>query len=98
MSDLVTKAADFAKSAHESIDQRRKYTNEPYIAHPIAVAGLLDELNLDPETLVAAILHDVVEDTGVTLDEISEVLQRFPLHHCNSIAIGPLDALNWPDA
>ena len=65
--ELVRKACELASAAHSG---QTRASGEDYIAHPIAVAGLLDELNLDPETLVAAILHDVVEDTGVTLDEV----------------------------
>jgi len=70
VSDLVTKAAAFARAAHERIDQRRKYTGEPYIVHPEAVAGLVASVTDDPTMIAAAWLHDVVEDTPVTLDEI----------------------------
>lgn len=62
-------AYDFAEKAHEG--QYRK-SGEPYIYHPVAVAEILLSLEMDVTTLVAALLHDVVEDTGVTLDEIRE--------------------------
>lgn len=70
MSDLVTRAAEFARRAHESIDQRRKYSGEPYIVHPQAVVELVASVTDDPAILAAAWLHDVVEDTPITLDEI----------------------------
>ena len=63
----LTRAIETACHAHH--DQVRK-SGEPYYFHALAVAEILDELNLDYETLVAAILHDVVEDTPTTLDEL----------------------------
>lgn len=72
MTDVVTRAADFAKAAHESIDQRRKYTNAPYIVHPAAVAKTVSSVTNDLVTLAAAWLHDVVEDTPVSIEEIIE--------------------------
>lgn len=68
--DIVQKAAAFATDAHESIDQRRKFTNEAYIVHPQAVAEIVATVIDDPATLAAAWLHDVVEDTPTTLEEI----------------------------
>ncbi|MCG8586407.1 MAG: HD domain-containing protein [Pirellulales bacterium] len=72
MSDTVTRAAAFAKAAHESINQRRKYTDIPYIVHPEAVAGIVAEVTNDEAMIAAAWLHDVVEDTPVTLDEVRD--------------------------
>lgn len=69
-SDLVIRAAAFAGAAHARIDQRRKYTNEPYINHPQAVATLVAEVTDDPVMIAAAWLHDTVEDTGVTHEQI----------------------------
>lgn len=66
----VQRAADFAKQAHESIDQRRKYTNEPYIVHPTLVASIVSTVTDDESMICAAWLHDVVEDTPVSLAEI----------------------------
>lgn len=71
MSDLVAQAAEFARRAHESIDQRRKYTSEPYIVHPASVAAIVASVTDDPTMLAAAWLHDVVEDTPVAIDEIA---------------------------
>jgi GTP pyrophosphokinase len=60
-------AYEFSRSAHEG--QFRK-SGEPYISHPLAVAGILAEWHLDAQTLTAALLHDVVEDTPATAGEI----------------------------
>ena len=68
--DLIERAASFAEAAHSSIDQRRKHTNEPFIVHPKAVAELVSTVTDDEIAIAAAWLHDVVEDTPVSLDEI----------------------------
>lgn len=67
---LVEKAYRFAAICHR--DQRRK-SGEPYIIHPIQVAGILAKLHMDPETVCAGYLHDIVEDTGATLGDIKEL-------------------------
>lgn len=66
---LIEKAYNIAKTAHDG--QVRK-SGEPYIIHPLCVAIILAELELDKETIVAGLLHDVVEDTVMTADEIIE--------------------------
>lgn len=63
-------ALAFAERAHSSIDQRRKYTNEPYIVHPAEVAVLVKSVPHTREMVAAAYLHDTVEDTGVLIEEI----------------------------
>jgi (p)ppGpp synthase/HD superfamily hydrolase len=68
--NLEERAKVFAQKAHESIDQRRKYTNEPYINHPAAVVEIVKSVPHTSEMLAAAWLHDVVEDTPVELAEI----------------------------
>jgi (p)ppGpp synthase/HD superfamily hydrolase len=68
--DLEARALEFARAAHASIGHMRKYTGEPYIVHPIAVAEIVRSVPHTPEMIAAAYLHDVVEDTPVTLDEI----------------------------
>ncbi|HRW38274.1 MAG TPA: HD domain-containing protein, partial [Aquihabitans sp.] len=66
---LIAQAHELAAAAHEG--QSRK-SGEPYIHHPLAVARIVADLGLDEETVAAALLHDSVEDTGVTLDELAE--------------------------
>jgi (p)ppGpp synthase/HD superfamily hydrolase len=67
---LVLAAFDFAADAHESIDHRRKYSDEPYIVHPVAVALRVAQRGGTPEQIASALLHDVVEDTPRTIGEI----------------------------
>jgi len=66
--ERIQAAYDFAFQAHEG--QRRR-SGQPYITHPVAVADLLADLRLDAQTLIAAILHDVMEDTPTVKDEIT---------------------------
>ncbi|TCS83829.1 GTP pyrophosphokinase [Tepidibacillus fermentans] len=67
---LIEQAYDFANKAHEG--QFRK-SGEAYIIHPVKVAEILVDLQLDVVTVISGLLHDVVEDTPVTLDEITKV-------------------------
>ena len=64
---FIEKAIYFATYAHK--EQIRK-SGEAYIVHPIQVAGILAELKLDPDTIATGFLHDVVEDTGFSIDDI----------------------------
>ncbi len=64
---VVKQAHDFAREAHEGKFRR---SGEPYISHPVEVAIILAEMQLDQETLAAALLHDVVEDTDTTMEEL----------------------------
>lgn len=66
---VLFSAFRFAHALHH--DQRRK-SGEPYIVHPLAVAEILAELRMDETSLVAAILHDVVEDTHVSVEEVEK--------------------------
>jgi GTP pyrophosphokinase len=66
---LITKAYEVADAAHR--EQTRK-SGEAYITHPVAVATIVADLGLDDITIAAALLHDAVEDTGVTVDDLSE--------------------------
>lgn len=65
----VTKAIEMAKKAHEG--QLRK-TGEPYIIHPLAVKKILEEWGMDEDTIIAGVLHDTVEDTEMTMEEIRQ--------------------------
>jgi RelA/SpoT family (p)ppGpp synthetase len=66
----VMKAYEFAANAHSG---QQRHSGEPYISHPVAVATILAELKLDAQTLMAALLHDVIEDTGVPKDHIASL-------------------------
>ena len=66
---LVKKAYEFAEKAHRG--QYRK-SGEQYIIHPVQVAGILADLEMDPSTVAAGFLHDVVEDTNVSIEEIKQ--------------------------
>ena len=69
--DVVHKAQVYAMAAHAAVGQKRKYTNEPYIVHPAEVASIVASVEgSTPDMVAAAWLHDVVEDTGVTLTDI----------------------------
>ena len=68
--DMITQAYEYADKAHE---RQMRQSGEPYITHPIAVARILVELGMDTETICAGLLHDVVEDTVSTLDEIKKM-------------------------
>lgn len=70
----VSMAYAFAAGAHNGIDQRRKYTGEPYINHPCRVAALVGKVaGATVDMIAAAYLHDTVEDTEVTLSDIREM-------------------------
>ena len=68
--DMITQAYEYADKAHEG---QMRQSGEPYITHPISVAHILVELGMDTETICAGLLHDVVEDTASTLDEIKKM-------------------------
>lgn len=67
---LPERALAFATQAHGAIDHRRRYTGDPYIVHPIAVAEIVRSVPHTEAMIAAAYLHDVVEDTPVTIAEI----------------------------
>ncbi|MGZ3691500.1 MAG: HD domain-containing protein, partial [Pseudobdellovibrio sp.] len=64
---IIEKAYAFSEKAHEG--QMRR-SGEPYISHPLNVAGILADLKLDIDTIVTGLLHDTVEDTEVTLEDV----------------------------
>ncbi len=69
--DIITRAFNFAKHAHKGV---RRNSGEPYILHPIAVARIVnEEIGLGSTSICAALLHDVVEDTEYTIEDISNL-------------------------
>jgi (p)ppGpp synthase/HD superfamily hydrolase len=69
---LVERARIFATAAHAAVGQTRKYTGEPYVVHPVEVAGIVESAGGSNAMIAAALLHDVLEDTGVTFDLLVE--------------------------
>lgn len=67
--DRIREAAEFGASAHKG---QKRLSGEPFIAHPVATAAILADLHMDADTLVAAILHDVIEDTPTPKDQLAE--------------------------
>jgi len=65
--ELLERAYRFAEAVHR---YQKRFSGEPYITHPLAVAGILADLGLDLETIIGGLLHDVVEDGGVELSEL----------------------------
>ena len=69
--EIITKAFNFANQAHRGIKRR---SSEPYIMHPIAVAKIVcNEIGLGSTSICAALLHDVVEDTDYTVEDIENI-------------------------
>lgn len=76
---LAHHANIFAAGAHAAIDQRRKYTSEPYIVHPRSVAQILRNYGYETDVMyAAALLHDVIEDTAVTEDVLHREFHFHP--------------------
>ncbi len=69
-SDLILRAYEYAKEMHKN---QYRLSGEPYIVHPVAVAKYLMDLGLDEETIAAALLHDVVEDTSTSYKKLKEM-------------------------
>jgi hypothetical protein len=72
----LTEAYRFSGAAHAG---QKRQSGEPYVSHPLAVAEILADWRLDGQALVAALLHDVMEDTSVTKAEISDTFGRSPI-------------------
>jgi RelA/SpoT family (p)ppGpp synthetase len=71
--ERVQQAYEFGKTAHKG---QKRLSGEPYISHPIAAANILADLHVDAETIIAAILHDVIEDTPTAKEQIAEQFGR----------------------
>src|SRR5271170_3993114 len=68
--DMLNRAYVFAMKAH---GLQKRASGDPYFSHPLEVAAILTELKLDDATIVAAMLHDTIEDTPVTREEVDKV-------------------------
>ena len=66
--ERIREAAEFGASAHKG---QKRLSGEPFIAHPVAAAAILADLHLDADTIIAAILHDVIEDTPTPKDQLA---------------------------
>ena len=71
--EMIDKAYRLANEKHAGVFRK---TGEPYIEHPLAVAGLLVELGMDSTSIAAGILHDVMEDTDVTIEDIEKMFNK----------------------
>jgi GTP pyrophosphokinase/guanosine-3',5'-bis(diphosphate) 3'-pyrophosphohydrolase len=67
--EQITAAYRLAADAHST---QKRHSGEPYITHPVAVAGILADMRLDHETIMASLLHDVIEDTRFTHEDLAE--------------------------
>ncbi|OQX33976.1 MAG: bifunctional GTP diphosphokinase/guanosine-3',5'-bis(diphosphate) 3'-diphosphatase [Oceanospirillales bacterium LUC14_002_19_P2] len=67
--NLVKRAYYYAEQAH---DGQKRRSGEPYVTHPLEVAGILADMHMDHQSLMAAMLHDVIEDTGIRKDDIRD--------------------------
>lgn len=68
--ELITKAYNLAEEKHEG---QFRSSGEPYFIHPVAVANILADLNMDDETIMAGLLHDILEDTDLSYDSMKEM-------------------------
>jgi RelA/SpoT family (p)ppGpp synthetase len=88
--DVIADAYEFGAKAH---DGQRRYSGEPYITHPVAVASILADLHLDYESIAAAIMHDVIEDTPTAKEQIEE---RFGVEIASIVdGVSKLDKLSF---
>lgn len=72
--DIIEKAKLIAMVAHDAVGQKRKYTGEPYWVHPQEVAQIVESVGGSPEMIAAAHLHDVLEDTDMTADQLVDLV------------------------
>ncbi len=98
INDIVDKVSDYVPDADADIIERAyiysarvhegqvRLSGEPYLSHPLEVAGILADMKLDPESVVAAILHDVIEDTSATPEEIMRLFGPVVLHIVSGVS------------
>ncbi len=72
--DAISSIEDAYQLAAKAHEKQTRFSGEPYITHPIAVAKILADMRMDPESVMAALLHDVIEDTSISKEELT---QRF---------------------
>ncbi len=90
MSDLLRIADAYLFAAKKHGDQKRKYTGEAYINHPVEVAEIVASVSDSTETIIGALLHDTVEDTDTTFEEIEKKfgkIVRDIVDHCSDKAV-----------
>ena len=75
--DLVERAYVYSARVHQG---QMRLSGEPYLTHPMEVAGILTDMRLDPESVAAGLLHDVIEDTKATPEEIDEMFGKEVRH------------------
>lgn len=93
--DIFDRAAQFAIEAHSGTERRGK--GHPYILHPMEAAAIVASITNDPEMLAAAILHDTVEDTDVTIEQIRELFgDRVAKMVADETAVRP-EGSTWRD-
>src|SRR5437867_3509449 len=68
--EMIRRAYDFSAKVHEG---QKRLSGEPYLVHPMAVAGVIADLKLDVPSVVGGLLHDTVEDTLTTLDQVKTI-------------------------
>ena len=88
--DVIVNAYEFGSQAHEG---QRRYSGEAYITHPVAVASILADLHLDYQSIAAAIMHDILEDTPMAKEQIEE---RFGIEIATIVdGVSKLDRLSF---
>jgi guanosine-3',5'-bis(diphosphate) 3'-pyrophosphohydrolase len=98
INDIIDKIADYVSDADLDIVKRAyvytarvhegqvRLSGEPYLSHPLEVAGILADMKLDPESIAAGLLHDVIEDTSATPEEIKELFGPEVLHIVSGVS------------
>ena len=92
---LMEKAYSMASKAHAG---QIRFSGEPYIMHPVAVARILFDLGMDHESLIAALLHDVVEDTDITLQDIEDAFGKDVANLVDGVTkLGKVPTATWEE-